>query len=122
MFDATGALNAKLFSGIGGFEVAAGGVGLGLVSASGAGLLVLLDGFVALVEEVEHLAGVELGTAAEPVAALGLGGGVEIVFGGFGDEVLAALGVGEAEVGHLEARVDEVIGLAGVFENFFVGG
>ena len=119
-FDATGGLDAKLFSGIGGFEVAAGGFGLGLVSAAGAGLLILLNCFITLVEEVEHLACVELGTATEPFAAFGLGGGVEIIFGGFGDEVLTALGVGEAEVGHLEARVDEVIGLAGVFKNFFV--
>lgn len=99
-----------------------GGVGLGLVSASGAGLLVLLDGFVALVEEVEHLAGVKLGAASEPVATLGLIGGVEVIFGGFGDEVLAALGIGEAEVGHLQAGIYEVVGLAGIFEDFFVGG
>ena len=35
--------------------------GTGLTSS--AGLAVLLDGFVALVQEIEHLAGVELGAA-----------------------------------------------------------
>jgi sugar (pentulose or hexulose) kinase len=70
-----------------------------------------LDGFVALVEEVEHLAGVELGALAEPVAAGGLSGGFEVVAGGVGDLVLSALGVGEAEEGHLEAGLVEVAGL-----------
>ena len=36
--------------------------------------------------------------------------------------VLAALGVGEAEVGHLQAGVDEVAGLLGVGEDLFVDG
>src|SRR5580765_6766027 len=109
-------------AGVGSFEVVAGGVGLGLVASAGGRLFVLLDGAVALVEEVEHLAGVELGSAAEPVTALGLRGGVEVVLGGVAEQVLAALGVGEAEVGHLQARVDEVAGLAGVFEDALVGG
>jgi hypothetical protein len=69
------------------------------------------------VEDVEHFAGVELGTAADPVAAAGLGGSSEIVLCGIGDLVLATLRVGEAEVGHVETRVDEVAGLFGVGEN-----
>jgi len=104
-----------------GFEVAAGVVGLGLVATRGSGALVLFDGLVALVEEVEHLAGGELGAAANPVAALGLGGGVEVVLRGVGDEVLSALGFGEAEVGHLEAGVGKVAGLGGVGEYALVG-
>ena len=82
----------------------------------------MLDGFVAIVEEVEHFAGVELGAAAEPVAATGLGGGLQVVLHGVGDVVLTALGVGEAEVSHVEARLDEVAGLFGVGENFAVDG
>ena len=82
----------------------------------------MLDGFVAVVEEVEHFAGVELGAAAEPVAAGGLGGGEEVVLGGFGDLVLAALGVGQAQVGHVQARFDEVAGFLGVGEDFAVDG
>ncbi len=97
-----------------------GGVGLGLVASSGGGELVLLDGFVALVEEVEHLAGVELGAAAEPVGAGGLGGGVEVVLCGFGDLVLSALGVGEAPVGHVKAGFDEVARLLRVGDDLLV--
>jgi hypothetical protein len=84
--------------------------------------LVLLDGSVALVEEVEHLAGVELGSAAEPVGGGGLGGGEEVVLCGLGDLVLAALGVCEAPVGHVEARLDEVAGLFGVGDDLLVEG
>jgi hypothetical protein len=58
------AAGVTLFAGVGGFQVAVGGVGLRLVATSGRGQLVLLDGFVALVKEVEHLAGVELGATA----------------------------------------------------------
>ena len=61
--------------GVGGFEVFAGLVGLGLIAGGGGGELVLGDGVVALVEEVEHFAGVELCAFAEPVGAVGLGGG-----------------------------------------------
>ncbi len=61
-------------------------------------------------EEIEHLASVELGTAADPVAAGRLGGGEDVVLCGFGDLVLAALSVGQAEVGHVKARLDEVAG------------
>jgi hypothetical protein len=82
----------------------------------------LLDGFFAVVEEVEHLSGVELGAAAEPVAAGGLGGGEEIVLRGVGDFVLAALGVGQAEVGHVEAGFGEVAWLFGVGEDVAVDG
>ena len=95
-----------LFAGVGSLEVSASGVGLGLVTGGGRGELILLDGFVPLVEEIQHLAGVESGAMADPVAACRLGGGKDVVLGGFGDLVLAALGVGEAEVGHAggEAR------------------
>jgi hypothetical protein len=82
----------------------------------------LLDGFVALVEEIEHLAGVELGAAAEPVGAGGLSGGEEVVLCGFGDLVLAALGIGESPVGHVEAGIDEVAGLFGVGDDLLVEG
>jgi len=82
----------------------------------------LLDCLVALMEEVEHLAGVQLGAALEPFGALWLGGGVEVVLGCLSDLVLAALSVGQAEVGHLQARIDEIAGLAGVLENTLVGG
>jgi hypothetical protein len=82
----------------------------------------LLDGFVAVVEEVEHFAGVELGAAAQPIAAGGLGGGLKIILGGFGDLVLAALGVGEAPVGHVQVGVDEVPGLVCVGEDLAVDG
>ena len=75
-------------------EGVAGGVGLGLVAGGGGGHLVELDGLGAVVEEIEHLGGVELGALAEPVAAVGLLRGVEVVLGGVGDVVLAALGVG----------------------------
>ncbi len=81
-----------------------------------------MDGFGALVEEVEHLAGVELGTAAYPVGAGGLGGGFHVVAGGGFDLVLAALGVGEAEPGHVGAGGDEVAGFGGVGEDDFVDG
>ena len=110
-----------LSASVGSFEVAAGRVGLGLVSASGAGLPVLLDCLVALMEEVEHLSGIELGAATEPIGAFGLGCGFEIILRGFGDLVLASLRVGQAEIGHLETGVDEVVGLAGVFEDSLVG-
>ena len=93
-----------------------------MVSSAGCGQLVVVDGGGAVVEEVEHLAGVELGAAAEPVAAVGLGGGFEVVLGGVLDVVLAALGVGEAEPGHLKAGVDEVAGFVGVGEDGFVDG
>ncbi len=73
-------------------------------------------------EEIEHFTGVELGAALEPFAAFGLGGGVEVVLCGGGDLVLAALGVGEAEVGHLQAGIDEEAGFAGVCEEALVGG
>jgi len=69
------------------------------------------------VEEVEHFAGVELGSAADPVAACGLGSGSEIVLRGFGDLVLTAFCVGEAEVGHVEARLNEVGGILRVGED-----
>jgi len=74
------------------------------------------------VEEVEHLSGVELGAATDPVAAGGLGGGEDVVLCGCGDLVLAALGVGEAEVGHVEAWFDEVAGLLCVGEDGVVLG
>ena len=61
-----------LFACVGGFEVAAGGVGLGLISAASGSHLVEADGLAAVVEEIEHLARVELGAAAEPIAAVGL--------------------------------------------------
>jgi hypothetical protein len=70
----------------------------------------LLDGCWAIVEEIEHFASVELGAATNPVAAGGLGGCEDVVLCGFGDLVLAALGVGQAEVGHVKARLDEVAG------------
>ncbi len=71
-------------------------------------------------EQVVHLSGVKLGAAAEPIAALRLIGGYEIVLRGVTDLILAALGIGEAKPGHLEAGVDEVAGLAGVCEDGFV--
>src|SRR5258708_30910158 len=108
----------KLFAGVGGFQVAAGGVGLGLVATSGGGELVLLDGFVAVVEEVEHFARVELSAAADPIAAGGLRGGEEVVLCRAGDVVLAALGVGEAEAGHVQPRLGRGAGLFCVFESF----
>ncbi len=80
------------------------------------------DGLVALVEEVEHFAGVELGTLAKPVAAMGLGGGEEVVGGGGGDIGLAAGGVGKAEEGHLKAGIDEEIRTVGVFDDAVVDG
>ena len=76
-----------------------GGFGLGLVAAGMEDLLVHVDGFGALVEEVVHLAGAEGGAFAEPVAGVGLVGGLGVVAGGFLDEVVAALGVGHAEEG-----------------------
>jgi hypothetical protein len=82
----------------------------------------LFDGFVAVVEEIEHFAGVELGAAADPVAAGGLGGGFEVILRGVGDIVLAALGVGETEVGHVKAGFDEVAGLVCVGKDFAVDG
>jgi hypothetical protein len=82
----------------------------------------LLDGFGAVVEEVEHLAGVKLGAAADPVAAGGLGGGEDVVLCGFSDLVLASLGVGETEVGHVEARFYEIAGLLCVGEDGVVLG
>jgi len=91
-----------------------GGVGLGLVAAVDAGELVLADGLVTVLEEVEHFAGVELGAAANPITAGRLGGGGEVVLRCVGYLVLAALGVGEAEVGHVEARFDKVSGFVGV--------
>jgi hypothetical protein len=95
---------------------------LGLVATTCGGQVVLLDGFGAVVEEVEHLSGVELGAAADPVAAGGLGGGEDVVLCGCGNLVLAALGVGETEVGHVEARLDEVAGLLCVREDGVVLG
>ena len=82
----------------------------------------MLGGCVALVEEVEHLAGVELSAAADPVAATGLGGGLEVVLGSFGDLVLAALRVGEAKVGHVKAGFDEVARFFRVVEDGVVEG
>jgi hypothetical protein len=111
-----------LFAGVWGFEIAAGGVGLRLVAAACAGFLVLLDRLVAVVEEIEHTAGVELGAATNPVAAGGLGGCLEVALGGVGDLVLAALGVGKTEVGHVEAWLNEVTGLAGVGEDGLIEG
>ena len=99
-----------------------GGVGLRLVAASGRGELVLLDGFVALVKEVEHLACVELGAAAQPIAAGGLGRDFEIVLCGFGDLVLAALGVSQTPIGHVQVGLDEVAGLLCVGEDLAVDG
>jgi hypothetical protein len=99
-----------------------GGVGLRLVAAVDAGQLVLFDSFVSVVEEVEHFAGVELGAATDPVAAGGLGGGGEVALGCTGDVVLATLGVGQAEVGHVQTRVDEVVRLFGVGEDGAVEG
>jgi hypothetical protein len=112
----------RLFACVGGLEIAAGGVGLRLVAAACAGFLVLFDRFVAVVEEIEHLAGVELGAAANPVAAGGLSGGFDVAPGGVGDLVLAALGVGEAEVGHVEAGFVEVAGFLCVGEDGLVEG
>ena len=89
----------ELFAGEGGGDVFAGGVGLGLVSAGGGGHPVQADGAAAVVEEVVHFAGVELGSFAEPVGAVGLLGGLEVVGGSALDVVVAALGVGEAEEG-----------------------
>lgn len=111
----------RLFAGVGSFEVLAGCVGLGLVPAAGGGELVVANGNGPVVEQVEHLSGIELGAATEPVAALGLVGGFEVVLGGALDVVLATLGVGEAEPGKLETRVDEEVGLAGVGEDGLVG-
>jgi len=48
--NATKAMVVGIFTGEGGFEIAAGGVGLRLVAAACGGQLVLLDGFVTLVE------------------------------------------------------------------------
>ena len=78
-------------------------------------------------EEVVHLAGVELGTLLEPVAAVGLESCLGVAVGGTLDVVVAALGVGHAEPGHLEARVGEIAcpvdgGLLGVGYDLFVGG
>lgn len=82
----------------------------------------MLDGFAAVMEKVEHLAGVELGAAADPVAAGGLGGRLQVVLRCFGDVVLSALGVGQAEVGHVKTRLDEVAGFSGVGENLAIDG
>ena len=109
-------------AGEGGFQVFAGLVGLGLVATGGGGELVLGDGFVALMEDIEHLAGVELGAFAEPVRAVGLVGGGEIVGGGGGSVVLAAGGFGKAEVGHLKAWIDEEVRAAGVVDNLAIDG
>lgn len=43
------------------FEVFAGKIGLRLVAPACCGVLVLLDSLVALVKQVEHLSGIELG-------------------------------------------------------------
>ena len=81
----------------------------------------MLDRFVALVEEIEHLAGVELSAATKPFAALGLGGGVEIVLSGVCYEVLAALGIGEAEVGHLQPGIDKEARRSRLVEDTLIG-
>ena len=73
--------------------------GLGLVAAGGQDLLVHVDGLVALVEEVVHLAGAEFGALAEPVGGGGLESGLGVAEGGTVDVVVAALGIGEAEPG-----------------------
>ena len=74
-----------------------------------------MDGRRAVVEKIEHLAGVELGAAAEPFTVVGLVGGFKIVLGGILRVVLAALGVGESRTRReLKAGVDEVTGFAGV--------
>jgi hypothetical protein len=82
----------------------------------------LLDGLFAVVEQVEHFAGVELGAAAQPIAAGVLGCGEKVVLGGFGDLVLAALGVGQPPVGHVQVRLDKVAGFVCVGENLAVDG
>ena len=111
-----------LFAGVGGFEVAVGGVGLGLVAASGRGEFVLLYGFVALVKEVEHFSGVELGATAQPIAAGGLSGGEEVVLCCSRDVVLAAFCIGQTPVGHVQAGFDEVAGFLRVGEDLAVDG
>ena len=97
-------------------------VGLGLIASGGGGELVLGDGLVALVEEVEHLAGVELGAFAKPITAVGLRGGGEVVGGGGVEVVLAAGGLSEAEEGHLETGIDEEVGFASVVDDLAVDG
>ena len=111
-----------LFAGVGVVEVFVGGVGLGLVSSGEDDEVVHVDGLAAVVEEVVHLASVEFGSLAEPVAAVGLEGGLGEAVGGSGDVVVAALGVGHAEPGHLKVGVDEVAGLFCVGDDFLVGG
>ena len=82
----------------------------------------MFRGFVAFVEEVEHFSSVELGAAANPVAAGGLSGCLQVILCGGSDLVLAAQRVGQAEVGHMEAGLDEVawifcVGEDGVVED-----
>jgi len=84
--------------------------------------LILLDGFVALVKEIEHLAGVELGSTAQPIAAGRLGCGEKVVLCGFGDLVLAALGVGQTPIDHVQVGFDEVTGLLRVGEDGLIDG
>ena len=93
-----------------------------MIAARSGGEPVLRDGLVALVKHVEHPAGVELGALAEPVTAVGLVGGGEIVGGGGGEVVLPACGVGKAKISHLQAGIDEVVGPAGVVDDVAVDG
>ena len=70
--------------------------------------MVHVGGGGAVVEQVVHLAGAEVGAFAEPVGAGGLGGGLGVAVGGGLDVVVAALRVRKAEPGELELGIDEV--------------
>lgn len=60
---------ARLFAGVRGLQIAVSNLGLRLIATRRQRQLVLCDGGVAIMEKVEHLAGVQLRTLAQPVGA-----------------------------------------------------
>ena len=68
-------------------------------------------------EHVVDLDGVDLRATTEPIAAVGLRGGLNVGIYGVIKLVVAALRFGEPEPGQLQARVDEVAGLLRIVEN-----